>query len=556
MIQRFIFSLFISGLVFIISCSKKDEVKPIIITASDFSASIDENPTNGQVIGKVQASASDNSALTYTLSSQNVSGAISIDGNTGEIRVADVAAFDFEINTSISGKVNVVADEMTEKEINLQITIKDVVETVITANDFSVNIDENPANGDEIGRVQASIDNNAALTYVLSNQSVAGAMTIDANTGKLTVADATAFDFETNTRITADYTASEGTQTATGNIVITIKDVAETVITANDFSVSINENPANGDLIGTVQASANDNSTLTYALNNQSISGAMAIDINTGKLSVADAATFDFETNPRITASYTASVGTKTVTGNITITIQDVASELRVGENGLIAHYTFDNTLADAMGNFPNMVFEGSSIFNPTAELDRKGGSNKAYGLSNMTKYIKLANQDALVDNDKTFTISIWVYPQGGRQVLQPVIYKEFDYELQVSPGIFINPRTYFSSVKHGTPSDTDAWGTVATARQLRSAPRLQRWSHIALVCENNKVRLYVNGVEVDAQDNTAPSFKNSGKDIYIGAILDASGALSNKYVGRVDDFRYYKQALTVTQIQALANDK
>ena len=88
MIQRFIFSLFISGLVFIISCSKKDEVKPIIITASDFSASIDENPTNGQVIGKVQASASDNSALTYTLSSQNVSGAISIDGNTGEIRVA------------------------------------------------------------------------------------------------------------------------------------------------------------------------------------------------------------------------------------------------------------------------------------------------------------------------------------------------------------------------------------------------------------------------------------------------------------------------------------
>lgn len=326
-------------------------------------------------------------------------------------------------------------------------------------------------------------------------------------------------------------------------------------ITANDFSASIDENSPSGTVIGTVQASVSDNSSLTYALSNQSITGAMAIDSNTGALSIADSSVFDFEKNTRITAEYTASASSETATGNITITINDVAGELKVGDNGLIAHYTFDNTLADAMGNFPDMVFEGGDgLPDPRADRDYEGRTNKAYRILANGKYIKLANQDLLVDTDKTYTIAIWVHPEGGRQVLQPIIYKEFDHQLQVAPGVFINPVTYNSRVQYGTPSDTDAWGINASKSSLRSAPRLQTWSHLALVCDNDKLRVYVNGLEVDSKDITASSFKNSGKDLYIGAILDANGTATSRYEGRVDDLRYYNQALTPAQIEALAS--
>lgn len=95
-------------------------------------------------------------------------------------------------------------------------------------------------------------------------------------------------------------------------------------ISANNFSTSLDENPTNGDPIGSVSATASDNSALTYSLSNQNVAGAIAIDANTGQLSVADASAFDFETNPSITASYTASNGTESATATITITVNDL----------------------------------------------------------------------------------------------------------------------------------------------------------------------------------------------------------------------------------------
>ena len=96
-----------------------------------------------------------------------------------------------------------------------------------------------------------------------------------------------------------------------------------TTITANAFTVSIDENPNNGDIIGTVSAAANDGSTLTFSLNTQSVAGALALDASTGELTVADASVFDYETNTAITAEYKASNEITEATGTISITIND-----------------------------------------------------------------------------------------------------------------------------------------------------------------------------------------------------------------------------------------
>ena len=76
-------------------------------------------------------------------------------------------------------------------------------------------------------------------------------------------------------------------------------EVDPITITANDFTGSINENPVNGAVIGTISASVSQGA-LSYSLVSQNPAGAVSVSSN-GELVVSNAAIFDFETNPQIT---------------------------------------------------------------------------------------------------------------------------------------------------------------------------------------------------------------------------------------------------------------
>lgn len=139
-------------------------------------------------------------------------------------------------------------------------------------------------------------------------------------------------------------------------------------ITANEFTTNLDENPTTSTVIGTVSATASDGSTLTYSLSNENVVGALAIDANSGELTVANASAFDFERNTSITASYTASNGTDEATANITITVNDLDDsdfifKWKVGANELVQiNNTFvssgftvdwgDGTVTDPAGGF------------------------------------------------------------------------------------------------------------------------------------------------------------------------------------------------------------
>ena len=152
----------------------------------------------------------------------------------------------------------------------------------------------------------------------------------------------------------------------------TTDPITSITITTNNFSDSIDENSANGTVLGSLTASASDNSTISYMLDNQSVSGAMALS-NSGELTIADTAAFDYETNTQITANYTASSGSVNETGTITITINDIdvpfkvtvqpnaSNEIIIGGfaslNGINYTYDFDIDWGDgsAIQTFTNM---------------------------------------------------------------------------------------------------------------------------------------------------------------------------------------------------------
>jgi CSLREA domain-containing protein len=89
-------------------------------------------------------------------------------------------------------------------------------------------------------------------------------------------------------------------------------------------SFAVNENSANGRLLGTVVASDPDaGQTLSYQITAGNTSGAFALDARTGRLSAANSAALDFETTPvfTLTVQVTDS-GSPTLSGTASVTIR------------------------------------------------------------------------------------------------------------------------------------------------------------------------------------------------------------------------------------------
>lgn len=194
-------------------------------------------------------------------------------------------------------------------------------EVIINLEDLSVTVDEHPDAGFLLGKVVS--DSSMPLTFSIVSQTPNGAITINEETGELTVATPALFDFETNPVITATISAEQAQNTA--SVTITINNVNE--LSVQDFTVSVDENPATGQSLGTVQASGD--GTLTYSIVSSNPSGALDIDASTGELTVADASLFDFEANPIITADISVDNAGTIQTLTATINLNDV-SEITV----------------------------------------------------------------------------------------------------------------------------------------------------------------------------------------------------------------------------------
>ena len=189
------------------------------LSAQDLTTDMDENPTDGQIVGTIQVNGS--GTLSFSITSQTPTGALSIDAGTGELSVVDPNLFDFETNPVITATI-LVDNGAETATAAVTINLNDVDE--VAAQNTDLTLDENPSNGDVIGALQASGSN---LSYAITFQNPAGAFSIDQNTGELSVADETLFDFETNPDMLATISVSNGTQSVSANAFVALNDVNE-----------------------------------------------------------------------------------------------------------------------------------------------------------------------------------------------------------------------------------------------------------------------------------------------------------------------------------------
>jgi VCBS repeat-containing protein len=197
--------------------------------------------------------------------------------------------------------------------------------TAPTITNQSLSVNENSAAGIVVGTVAASdADAGQTLTYAIVAGNDSGAFAINAATGQITVANA-ALNFEgTNSFSLTVQVTDSGTPALANSATVTVNvnDVNEAPVLGGQ-TFSLNENSAAGTVVGAVTGSDVDaGQTLTYAIVAGNTSGAFAIDVATGQITVANAAALNYEANPTfaLTVQVTDS-GSPALSSSATVTV-------------------------------------------------------------------------------------------------------------------------------------------------------------------------------------------------------------------------------------------
>ena len=192
---------------------------------------VDENASNGTVVGTVSATEPDEDPLTYTITAGNTGNAFAINGTTGQVTVNNVAALDFETNPTFALTVEVTDTGALSDSATVTVNVTDVNE----APDVDAQIfitPETSEDGTIVGTVVASDpDAGDTLGYAITGGTGVGIFAVDPVTGEIAVLDASALDYESGTTsYTLQVEVSDDGAPAlsdTATITIAVNDVAE-----------------------------------------------------------------------------------------------------------------------------------------------------------------------------------------------------------------------------------------------------------------------------------------------------------------------------------------
>lgn len=229
---------------------------------------------------------------------------------------------------------------------------EEVLATLEMAN-ATMNVDENSPAGTVVGTISATYTGSETLSYSIEDGNAAGAFIINAETGQLMVADAGPLDYETTTSFTLSIEVTDGTLTANATLTVNVNDVNDTAsLEMADAIMSIDENSADGTVVGTVNATYTGDGSLSYSITSGNSSGAFALNAATGVLSVADENQLDFETTTSFTLGIGVTDGSLSTSATVIVNINDV-DELITG---------LEDALALNLEAYPNPVINHLNI--------------------------------------------------------------------------------------------------------------------------------------------------------------------------------------------------
>ncbi|MBF0187743.1 MAG: cadherin domain-containing protein [Magnetococcales bacterium] len=273
----------------------------------------------------------------------------------------------------------------------------------------SFTVPEMSAVGTVVGSVSATDPEGKAIKYALSGTN---AFRVDSSSGRLTVADSNALDYETKRAFTFQVTASDGEKTASTPVTVSLSDVFEnkepSFTSGNSFT--IDENQAAGALVTTVTAIDEDGDDLSYSMVAHNW---FQINQATGKLTVKTGADINYEETKTTTLTVTVNDGKVDVDQTITILIRDVNEALTTVALSN-STYNIASELASSSSSSSINTYIGT-FSNDDVDV----GDAHAYVLTNNTASFEIQS-DQLHAKDPTslangsYSVTVQVTDNGG----------------------------------------------------------------------------------------------------------------------------------------------
>jgi hypothetical protein len=344
--------------------------EPATIAATLSSASFAETSAVGAAIASINATDPEGSAVTYTLSGTG-SDNFSIDAS-GNITLA--SGLDYE--TATSYELTVVVDDGTYASTEvITVNVADVNEApslsaTLAASSFA----ENVATGTTIATASASDPESQIITYSLSGTG-SEKFSVD-SAGNITLSSP--LDYETATTYSLTLTASDGANSISNTINISVDDVVELSIALASSSINLNETVASGTSVTTTSTTTGGGAAVSYSLSGTG-SDNFAVSSNG---TITTAATLDYEATTSYLLTLTATDGTNTVSKDLTVNVIDINLSL----SSSLAADSQDESLAigTTIATSSNSNAEGTVVYSLT-DVDNKFSINSSTGEVTLT---------------------------------------------------------------------------------------------------------------------------------------------------------------------------
>jgi parallel beta-helix repeat protein len=398
-----------------ISITDVNEV-PVI---NNQSFSIAENSPNGSNVGIVVAADPDaGQTKTYSIVSGNTNAAFSINASSGMLTVTNSSALNFEVLPSFALVIKVQDNGAgnLSSQATITVTLTNINEPPVIVNQL-FSIAENSPNGSIVGTVVASDpDAGQSRIFSIASGNTAGAFSINAANGLLTVSNSAALNFEIVPSFSLVIMVQDngvGNLSSQATITVSLLDLNESPV-VNNQSFNAQEYSPNGTSVGTILAIDQDaGQALSYSIISGNTNNAFLVNSISGELTVNNSSQLNFSLNPSI--SLTVKV-TDNGLGNLfdeaTITINVIQS---ANQPPVINNQSFSLTENPANGTIVGTVLASDPDAGQNLEYTiLSGNTNGAFLINSSTGVISAANSAAIdFETANSFSLLVKVEDDG-----------------------------------------------------------------------------------------------------------------------------------------------
>jgi arabinan endo-1,5-alpha-L-arabinosidase len=240
-----------------------------------------------------------------------------------------------------------------------------------------------------------------------------------------------------------------------------------------------------------------------------------------------------------------------TLTATITLNGQTLRRTFRVTVPqrelfNRIAHFPFEGSLAEALGNFDPGVATGNRIWNAGAVAYAAGHDGQALNLEGASG-VRLP--DGLIGNYE-YTVSFWIKPRVSTR-FTPAFFGAVDEQTDGAGNPF--STRWISLVPESWDGNTMLWSGSDRWFDGSAGERIPQdaWTHVAFAVNRGVVSVYLNGVRKFSSGSIEDFFSRGSGHCALGV-----NYWDTPFNGLIDDLKIYEAALTAEEVKALDIDR